>query len=516
MTPETSFGFALIDFAATTVRRPLDPWQEFLAVHGGELLSDGTPRFREVMVLVARQNGKTEFTVIMTLFWLFIEFCSIVLGISSKLEYAKESWEKSLNLAQRAWRLKGDFGGVRRSNGEVEYWTNVPENYQRPGESDRCRYKIAASNDDAGRSLTINRLIIDELRRQFDWTTYNAALPTMQAVPDAQCWMLSNQGDFRSVVLRSLRKSAMTFIAKFSALGWSVPERARPDQLDELLDAGNPQFGLFEWSAPDGSAVDDLEALARANPNLGHRIKHSAIEAQAARVAASDDPEVIAGWRIEVMCMQVDQINPAIDPAKWAARALGGGLDDLRDRVACCLDISMDGKHATLVAAARREDGVVVLDVVKAWEGDGVEAQVERDLPGLMAKVKARRLVWFPNGPAATMVARLAKRRQRPGTPRWPTPGLKVESITGEAAAACMGLESLVSAGQISHGSDPLLDKHILQADRLQQGARWVFTRIRGGQCDAAYAAAGAAHAALTTQPRQSPFGSVPTEGDDT
>lgn len=520
MSPETSYGYALIDFASTTLRRPLDPWQEFLAIHAGELLADGRPRFREVMVLVARQNGKTEFTVILTLFWLFVEFAAIVLGISSKLEYAKESWEKALRLAKASPDLRKEFGGERRSNGEVEWWMWVPEDLLTPGEDDKCRYKIAAANDDAGRSLTIHRLILDELRRLFDWTVYNASLPTISAVPDAQVFMISNQGDFRSVVLRSLRKSALEFLRHQHddnrMLGWSAPRGAYDAALERLLPAGNPRFGLFEWSSPPGAAVDDLDALARANPNLGHRLAHADLEAQAARiarlVAEGGDPEAVAGWRIEVMCQEVDQVDPAISPAAWEACAGAGGLDDLRDRVACCLDISMDQRHATLVAAARRDDGVVVLDVVKAWEGDDVAAQVERDLPALMQRVKARTLVWFPGGPAASLAARLSRRRQRPGVVRWPTPGLSLEELSGDALAACMGLESLVRARQVVHSSDPLLDKHVLQADRLYVGERWRFTRIRGGQCDAAYAGAGAAHQALITQPKASLYATKPTE----
>ena len=60
-----------------------------------------------------------------------------------------------------------------------------------------------------GRSLTIDRLIMDELREHPDWSAYNAAVPATSAVQDAQTWMITNQGDEKSVVLHSLRKQAL-------------------------------------------------------------------------------------------------------------------------------------------------------------------------------------------------------------------------------------------------------------------------------------------------------------------
>src|SRR3954463_6298283 len=71
LTPETSYGFDVIAFARDVLNRPLDPWQEFVVIHACELLEDGRPRFRKVLVIVSRQQGKTELGVVLTLYWLF-------------------------------------------------------------------------------------------------------------------------------------------------------------------------------------------------------------------------------------------------------------------------------------------------------------------------------------------------------------------------------------------------------------------------------------------------------------
>src|SRR5687767_7478098 len=102
LTPDTSVGFDQIEFARDVLGRPLDPWQEWLAVHAGELLPDGRPRFRIVLVLVSRQNGKTEMLVILAAYWMFVDEVRLVLGTSTKLDYAMETWDKTRRLIERS------------------------------------------------------------------------------------------------------------------------------------------------------------------------------------------------------------------------------------------------------------------------------------------------------------------------------------------------------------------------------------------------------------------------------
>lgn len=463
---------------------PLFAWQRWLVIHGGELGPDGAPRFRELLILVARQNGKSFLLVILALWWMFVECVSLILGTSSKLEYAKEAWRKAARIVEnneKLFKYCNPRRYIREGNNDVVLYTK--------GENQR--YKIAAANDDAGRSMTVDRLILDEFRRHFDWTCYNAAVYTQQMVWDAQCWIITNQGDYRSVPLHSLRKSALTGLKEKN---------------------GKPGLFIAEWSGQKGAdtefrakGVTDavIEAIARANPTVGREMRWDAMLTQAEKVFASGDPEMINGFIIEVLCMQVDQVDPAIDQFAWTECNKGGALDALRDRIAMVFDVSLDGLHVTLTAAARRDDGVVVLDVVKAWDGPQARAQARKEIAGLVRKIKPRAFGWFPGGPAAVMAAEMAKRRARPGEPAWPPKGVDVAEIRDDATSACMGFADLVIARQISHGDDPLQNGHVLAADKLDQGERWRFMRRGAGQCDAAYAAAGAVHVARTVKPRR-------------
>jgi len=483
LTPETSYGFELIEFAEES-GAPFDDWQQWLAIHSGELLEDGRPRFRIVLVLVSRQNGKTTYAKVLSAWWLFVDLpgsrpaspddAPTVLGISSKLDYAKEAWAATCRLSKTSPLLVDEVpkDGIRESNGEQTLTT-----------THGTRYKIAAANDDAGRSLTVDRLIIDEIRRQQSWTAWSAAEPTTSSVPGAQIICLTNQGDDRSVVLDSLRKQALAFIE---------------------TGEGDPRLGIFEWSAPDGSDPTNVEALAMANPNLNHPSGRNPLDAlmgNAIRAKAAGGEE-LAKFKIESMCMRVHQLDPAIDPDKWDAC----GTDEptplvtWRDRVALCLDVSIDQRHATLMGAAE-VDGVVHLETVGTWSGEQCVADVKRALPALVRKVRPRVFGWLPTGPAAAVASALATSKRTNTRRPWPPPGVVVEEIRGELNAVTMGLAGLVDAAQVSHPKDEMVTKHIYSAQKLWRGDTWIYARRGAGPIDAAYASAGAAHLAQTLPP---------------
>jgi hypothetical protein len=476
LTPATSYGFGVIAFGKM-IGRPLDPWQEWAVIHGGELLPDGRPRFRKLLILVARQNGKTELLVVLTLYWLFVERVAMVLGTSTKLDYAAESWRKACRLARRCSILAAEVparGGIRKVNGEQMLWraTDAEQDLD-----EGSRYKIAASNEEGGRSLTINRLVLDELRQHHDYSAHDAAVPATNAVQDAQTIGISNAGSDKSVVLNDWRDAALAFIE---------------------TGEGDERAGLFEWSAPEDASPLDLRALAQANPNLGYRIDPDALLGDA-RTAVAKGGDKLTGFQTENMCINVKVMNPAIDPSGWERCESPGDLSAVRSRVQLCLDVSLDEEHATLVAAAMLPDGRVRVETVKAWSGPHATKELRRELPDLVAKVKPQRFGWLPKGPAAAVAAVLAAPKPKAtGRSTWPPPGVTVDEIKSEVAAVCMGLAELVRSDDLAHSGDQLLTAHVTAVEKLRNGDAWVFTRRGVGHCDAAYAVAGAVHLART------------------
>jgi phage terminase large subunit-like protein len=467
LTEETSVGFEQVEFADVVLGHPLDPWQRWLAVHAGELLPDGTPRFSVVLVLVSRQNGKTEVLVVLSLWWLFVQRVPLVLGTSTKLDYAKESWRKAVKLARKVPDLADEIpkrGGVRETNGEQELAT-----------VDDCRYKIAASNAEGGRSLSIDRLVLDELRQHHNYEAWDALEPTTSARPGSQIWALSNAGSDKSVVLNDKRADALAFIE---------------------TGEGDDDLGLFEWSSPEDADPTDLAALRQGNPNLGHRKDAKKLLANARRAVARGG-EALTGFKTEHMCIRVKLLDPAIDPGKWRDCKDVGDLADARSRLAVCVDLSPSGDHATLAAAAVLENGRVRVETVHEWTGPGAATALERELPGWVEKLKPKVLGWFPAGPAAAVAAKVADRRKA-GVTGWPPRGVTVEEIRGEVTAVCMGFAKEVTAGTLAHSGQAMPDAQVGGAEKLKRGDAWVFTRSGGGNVDAVYAEAGATHLART------------------
>jgi phage terminase large subunit-like protein len=466
LTPATSYGFEVIDFA-DEIGHPLLPWQKFAVVHGGELLPDGRPRFRIVVLLVSRQNGKTELPVVLSVFWQFRQKVPLILGTSTQLSYAKESWQKAVSLVRKTRALddlhEPGRKWLRRTNGETESWT-----------VHGARYRIAASNSEGGRSLTINRGVADELRQHRTYEAWDAFEPACSP-EDTQIWCLSNAGDSRSVVLNDLQDSAREFIE---------------------TGVGDERLGLLEWSAPEGADVEDVDALLQANPRVGYGLDLQVLKAGAAR-AKRLGGEALAGFKTERLCIRVKHLNPAIDPRRWEDCKKVGDLADARSRLAVCIDLSPSGDHATLAAAAVLEDGRVRVETVHEWTGPGAATAMERDLPGWVEKLKPKTVGWFPAGPAAAVAAAVADRRKE-GVTGWPPRGVKVAEIRGEAAAVCMGLDKEVTAGTLAHSGQKMLDAQVGGAERLRRGDAWVFTRRGGGNVDAVYAVAGAVHLART------------------
>lgn len=353
---------------AAVIGRPLDPWQRWLVIHGLELLPNGWPRFRQVVVLVARQNGKTELLVILSLFWMWVQRVGLVLGTSTKLDYSRESWQKAVALARRSEHLREDIAlrdAVRKSNGEQEM---------------RCpwgsRYKIAAANEEGGRSLTVDRLIEDELRQHHDYSAHEAAENAMNAVADAQAWAITNEGDDRSVVLHDLYDAALTFIETGS---------------------GDRRLGLFAYSAEPGCDLLDVEQTAQANPNLGRRIFWENLAGKAAR-ARDKGGEVEAKYRTEVLCQRVRSLT--VDPVSleaWRATEVSVPRDELSDPV-FFVTVAREMRSATIAAAARRPDGTPHVEL--AHHADGVVSLSAR-VRELHERYPSASFASFAKGPVA-------------------------------------------------------------------------------------------------------------------
>jgi phage terminase large subunit-like protein len=479
-------GFAVDEWARDVLHHPLDPWERWAVVHGLELLPDGRPRFRTLLLEVARQNGKTTLLVVLTLWWQFVCEVELVLGTSTKLDYAKESWHKSIRVAESAPALNNQRGRRwrRDANGEQESWTSTG-----------ARYKIAPSNEEGGRSLTVHRLVLDELRQHHDYSAWGASVNAGNAVRKFQVWAITNAGSDRSVVLNDLHDAAELFITWALEVGpSSVPERLRDAP-------GDYRAGMFSWSCT--AEMDPLNPhhLAIANPNLGRRIEVDTLLG-AARLAVAAGGEALAKFQTEAMCIRVRSMNLAIDLGAWGRQVEPAGpgfMAPYRERLAAVLDVSPDGLRADLVVAAVRPDGKVQVEAVRSW--DSLHA-LRTELPGWLTRVRPYTFGWFPNSGAAALLADLGQTKV--GRVGWPPRGVRVAEIKAETPGVCMGFAALVAEEQVVHAGQESLTTHMGNAEKRPRGdgSTWVFDRREGaGHVTGVYATAGAVHLARTIPP---------------
>jgi hypothetical protein len=457
-----SWGFAVVDFAQM-IGAPLLPWQQWVVIHALELAPGCTTaeagwrfRFRTVLVMVARQNGKSHLSRILALFKLYVLRMALVVGTAQDVTIALRMLEATNSLVSGCPALASQRVAFRRGNGK--------ESLTLTGEREHI---IRAANEDAARGLTIDHLTVDELRTHTSWAAWSALSKTLNAVPNGQAWLYSNAGGEESVVLNQIRSNA--------------------------LNGRTPSLFIAEYSAPDGCALDDREAWEQADPALGYLISEDAIQS-----SLDTDPPAI--FRTEVLCQAVASLDGAVDLAAWrsAADAVGNGLAEA-ERLVLCLDISPEDGSVILLGAAPLPDGRTRVQVLHTWRTFNESLA---DLKAIDEVLRPERFGWFPSGPAAgsaTDIRHLfAIKTSSVGKPMFRR-GFELVELTGsDVTELCQEFAALVAAGQVVHSGDKVLDGHIAGAKKWNSGDGWRFVRRGQGNVHGAYAAAGAVRLART------------------
>lgn len=411
----------------------LDPWQVLLARRALATDPTGALLFRMVILTVARQAGKSHFLRCFVLFMLFSGRSKFALWTSQSLSVSFNMHRELLKMIRAQPHLERKLARISQRPESASLTL-----------SNGSMFRIAANNADASRSLSVDLLIVDELRTFKEWEGWNALYATTAARPNALIVCASNAGDDNSVVLNTFLEQAYAH-----------------------LDSPMTSLGLFEWSAPPGASIFDDRAIAQAIPALGHgRSTLAAVHA-----ARETMPE--SGFRTEYMNSRVTAMNPAIAQGAWAGCS-DKGLKMAGLPLHAGFDVALDGRHSTLAVAARLPDGRIGVRVWQAWDGTAPSAA----LAGAYAASDSASLGWLGAGPSASLSPVLAL--------------LKGQATLTQAdsSAACMRLGELVASRGVVHAGDPLLDEQLASAGKVRTGDRWGFTRRGSGHVDAAYAVA--------------------------
>ncbi|OOB90737.1 hypothetical protein [Rathayibacter sp. VKM Ac-2630] len=458
LTPATTHGFHVIEFALVYLGVTLRPWQKWLLIHALELNEDGTYRFRKVVIIVGRQNGKTKLIEVLATWWLFVDSQSfpdhipahefLVLGSAQDRDTAKKVWRKVLDRSNpEVLRWPDRFTPAERAvlvpvlakQARTPTTTNGSEAIRL---ANGARYEIAALASGGSRGDSTARAIIDELRQQTNWDGWAAFSKTLNGTFNSQLWAISSAGDARSVVLADLRAAAIATCA-----AWDDYVAKGLQSVEDFANEHDTANGIFEWSAHEDAAIDDPAGYFQSNPSIGFGYNVDQLLSD----LASGEPEAVT--KTEVLCQWVQTlVTPYLLPADWAACAdgpsesgAGGSRIVPGTPIALGVDTSTDRKMTYLSAAGWREDGLPHIEVIAQSAG-------MLWLAPLVEKVAQRRPVTAiglqPRGcPAGEFAVPLQQL------------GLPVFEVGGSHLGAAVGqLKDRVEAHTLRHRAQPALD----------------------------------------------------------
>lgn len=354
LTEDSTLGFAVIYFAEEVLEVDLLPWQKWLFIHALEIVGDLDGewhfRFRTVLILVARQQGKTMMSEILALFFLYGLCVNLIIGTSTNLDAAEEVWDGVVDIAESNDELAAEIEDIKRSSGRKTITL-----------SNRRRYRITAANRKGARGKSGDLVLLDELREHQDWSAWSAVTKTTMARPNALIWCMSNAGDGASVVLRNLRMKAHARIGDPDGI-----VKGYGTDTEELEDFDDDTLGIFEWSAHPNARVTDRAEWALANPSLGYGF----VTERSLASACATDPE--AEFKTECLCQWVTAVvTPPFPVGAWEAGTDAGSFIAPDSALWFGVDVSEDRSKSSIAVCGLRPDRQWHVELLERRSGAG-------------------------------------------------------------------------------------------------------------------------------------------------
>jgi hypothetical protein len=344
----TSWGGECIEFLTVVCRWLLLPWQIWLYWHALEKKPDHTGfRFQFLVVLVARQNGKTKWGRGLGMWRLFY---SKVGRVNGKMPGAKLAVVAAQTLDYAETTLKEVVDEIRDTRALAPELVNHKETNgkHRAILTNRRYWRACTANTKGARSLSVDLVWLDELRTHHTWDAWDAITPTGTVRPCSQVLCTSNAGDARSIVLLSQQQAAKRRIT--------------------TKDTRTTKTGYFEWSAPPEADPRNPTYWPQANPAVG-LLNEFTIEDLQGRFETMQYKNM-PGWQTEYLCQTVDALDPGVIPAEYWQDGMDGTSGRAETSpIYAALDVNYQRTTSYVAIAARREDGNLHIEIAQAARG---------------------------------------------------------------------------------------------------------------------------------------------------
>lgn len=355
-TPRTKSRATLGGQAAETAAllgTPLMDWQRQVIDVALEIDDRGRFVYREVILTVPRQSGKTTLMLSLILTRAFTCPPQRIVYTAQSRQDARKKWSEDWLPPLEKSPFRKHFK-TRLANGDEAL---LFKNGSRQG--------LLASTEKSGHGGTLDLSIIDEAFAQADGRLEQASKPAMITRPDPQLWVVSTAG--------ALGKSPYL---------WGKVQTGR-----ELAQAGLAEsVAYFEWSADDDADPADPETWYSAMPALGRTVELSAVEADFRSME-------IAEFRRAYLNQWTRSMgDPAIPLKEWAA--CENAASEINGRVVLAIDATPDRSFATIAAAGVSSDPAKIQIEIVA-HGDGTGWVLPR-LNELIQEHDVQCVVWDP------------------------------------------------------------------------------------------------------------------------
>lgn len=410
----------------------LDDWQAWCLEQALSEQSDGQWSAFEVAILVTRQCGKGSILEARQLAGLALLGERLQVHTAHEFKTCFEHFLRMVQLCEACPDVDRQIVRIRRGAGEQAI-------EMRSG----ARLRFLARSGGSGRGMSGDAVYLDEA---FALTQpmLGALLPTLSARPNPQVWYTSSAPLSTSVPLHNVR--------------------------DRAVAGGGPRLFFAEWSAEDGTPVDDVDAWYQAVPALGIRITEDAIRAELDAMRGSEDEFARERLGIPDPLPSTEGPPPKLDAGKWAASVTSD--PPVVAPGACTLAYDVHNGWAD-IAIATGTLSASYGEVIDHRKGDGW-------LPARLAELVTK---WKPtaigldggNGAAVAVLGQIREHFESVGL----DPELLKPLTQGAYKAACGDVVSAVNNGQALR---PRVEPDQLQsagerAAERRIGESWVWDR---------------------------------------
>lgn len=433
-------------------------YQKWLIRHALETYPEGHPkagllRFRQVLIVIGRQNGKTEIGAGLGIYGLRREPGDQVIGVAASAQQAGVLYDRTMAAIDRTPALKKRFKKLTKTRGIRSL--------------EGSSYEIRASKGESLQGVPIEMGFIDEVHIVKD-DLYQAMLAGLGGRDGAILIMISTAGDETSELLNKLQEKGEAAL---------------------LEDPETNRFGYFTYEAPEAkipeAQADFIEYLKLANPKIAEG--HQDIENLLSDLETMHPNDVIRYH----LNRRTSSTSVFISLEEWLAlKRPTGAIFPTDTRPIFAIERTREWSRATITANTKGKDGKIYSEVIASI----VNPTEDQLLKICLDLKKHKPLAYVLDGYRFKSLAKELKSR-----------GIVCYAYSGsEIAQACSVFYAKIKTGQLEHAGDPLLTDQLPGCTVKTKGQNFLIGRSDGSsEIDSVYATALGVYAAETIKKKK-------------